>query len=401
MIVIAGAGLAGLSCARALPKGSYRICEAAPEPGGLCRSIRRDGYTFDYTGHLLHLKGDMLAFVESLLGDNLAVITRRAKVHMLGKTFDYPFQMNIPDEIRGECLEEFEKIVGGEIDETNFARWSESVFGAGITKYFMRPYNEKLLRRKMEELSAEWVKYVPRPDPDQVRGRATGTIGYNAEFRYPKHGGIGALVSALADGINVELSSPVTAVANRRVRIGDEWTEYDRLISTIPLPELIRMTLDAPAGIRAAAEDLEAVGVFCLNLGIDGATSDAHWIYYPEEEFPFFRVGFYHNIAPSSAPRGKSALYVETSYRSRDEIDEDRIIAALGYDPARIEVRVPVWIDSAYAIHTLRRARALEMINPWLESIGVVPIGRYGRWAYTSMGDALEEGINAAKSIRT
>ena len=57
-IVIAGAGLTGLSTAYHLEKNKFddfEIYEKENEVGGLCRSVKQDGFTFDYTGHLLHI----------------------------------------------------------------------------------------------------------------------------------------------------------------------------------------------------------------------------------------------------------------------------------------------------------------------------------------------------------
>src|SRR5688500_12836449 len=110
MILIAGAGLAGLSLARSLPRDSYLICDAAEEAGGLCRSLRQQGYTFDFSGHLLQLKGEMLDKVNALLGGNLDVIERRAAIFSHGALVDYPFQVHLhglPPEVRDECLDEF------------------------------------------------------------------------------------------------------------------------------------------------------------------------------------------------------------------------------------------------------------------------------------------------------
>lgn len=417
-LLIAGAGLCGLSVARALPRGRFRICEAEGEAGGLCRSIAHRDYTFDFTGHLLHLKGPMLDLVQNLLGENLAVIRRRSLVHTHGVEFDYPFQVHLhglPAAVREECLSGFEAVAGSDIDMTNFETWCLTVFGEGITRHFMRPYNEKLLRTRLADMSADWVHYIPRPKLEDVRAGARGEtvegVGYNAEFRYPKHGGIGVLPRALARDLPIETDSPITRVhaGERRALIRGEWIPYERLISTIPLPSLLRDIEDAPAELRAAAGELEAVGVLCLNLGIDGPTKNAHWMYFPEEKYPFFRVGFYHNIAPCSAPPGKSALYVELSYRKRSDLPKDHVRAAVDglvnagilQDASRVEECVEVWIDSAYAIHTKKRRDSLGIIEPYLSNAGIVPIGRYGRWAYTSMGEALQEGITTGEKLRT
>lgn len=413
-IVIAGAGLCGLAAARALAGSSFRIFEAQSTPGGLCRSVHHKGYTFDYTGHLLHLKGESLNDVQHLLGDNLALIERRARIHTHGVRCDYPFQIHLhalPEKAREECVSGFEAVADKEIDTANFAAWCRSVFGNGITEHFMRPYNEKLLRTRLEDLSSDWVNYIPRPLLSDVRAGAAGHkvagVGYNSEFRYPVKGGIGALPEALAADLHIELNAPLERVSGsgRSAKFGSEWVPYEKMISTIPLPALVNLIEDAPAEIKNAAKNLEAVGVLCLNLGIAGDTGDAHWIYFPEKKYPFFRVGFYHNISPSSAPAGKSALYVETSFRSREDLPEkylDQAVeglidAGILKSAAQVEECVPLWLDAAYAIHTPRRVQALAAIIPYLESIGILPAGRYGRWAYTSMGDALKEGAAVAK----
>lgn len=421
-ILIAGAGLSGLSAARALPPDSYLIFDKESEPGGLCRSIQVDGYTFDYTGHLLHLKGRLLEEVEELLGDNLEVIERKAKVFAEGKTIDYPFQLNFHDlssQTRDECLEGFRKVADREVDRTNFATWCRSVFGEGIYGHFMKPYNEKLYRTPLEKMSADWIGWIPRPTVQEMERSAGGekieNVGYNAVFRYPKQGGIGALPAAQAEPLDVMTSTSLVRIDSgpRRAVLrrddGVELTvEFERLISTVPLPLLLKMIDTLPVEVSEAARDLEAVGVYCLNLGIDGPTrDDVHWMYFPEPEFPFFRVGFYHNISPTASPAGKSSLYVEVSYKDRGELTDElkgQIFEALSRagildDPKRIETCIEVDIDAAYGLHTPRRAPAVAVIKTWLETIGIHLVGRYGRWAYTSMGEALSEGKGIGASV--
>ena len=56
-VAVLGGGLAGLATAwKAQRLGAEAVvCEAAMEPGGVARSVEVDGYTFDCSGHLLHL----------------------------------------------------------------------------------------------------------------------------------------------------------------------------------------------------------------------------------------------------------------------------------------------------------------------------------------------------------
>ncbi len=415
--IIAGAGLAGLSAARALPGVPLRVLEAEREPGGLCRSISHDGYTFDYSGHLLHLGGEDLAAVERILGGPLPVFRRRARIRLMGRDVEYPFQAHVgalPPDLRDECLAGFESAARGDVDRSSFASWSRTVFGEGITRLFMRPYNEKLLLSRLEDLSADGVQYVPRPKIEEVRAGARGGhvegIGYNAVFRYPAAGGIGVLPAALARGLEIETGAPLSSwnASRREVCAGGRVSAYRALLSSIPLPALVARAEDAPPEIRAAANDLKAVGVLCLNLGVRTATSDAHWIYFPEPDVSFFRVGFYHNFCPAAAPPGRSALYVEISYRRREDLPPDirtraiRDLVSTGIvrDAGDVETCHEAWIDAAYALHTPRRTAALGVIRPWLSDAGVTLIGRYGRWGYISMTEALREGRETGALLR-
>ena len=82
MILIVGAGLAGLSTAYHLSKTPYRLYERETEVGGLCRSYRKDGFTFDYTGHLLHFRQpEIKALVERLLAGKLQKHSRKSFIY--------------------------------------------------------------------------------------------------------------------------------------------------------------------------------------------------------------------------------------------------------------------------------------------------------------------------------
>ena len=68
MIVIIGAGLTGLSTAYHLSDLPYSVFDSEKEIGGLCRSVKQNGFIFDYTGHLLHIKNPYTKnFIESIL----------------------------------------------------------------------------------------------------------------------------------------------------------------------------------------------------------------------------------------------------------------------------------------------------------------------------------------------
>ena len=102
---------------------------------------------------------------------------------------------------------------------------------------------------------------------------------------------------------------------------------YDYLISTIPLKELVDMVCTVSPDIQKASRKLIFTSVLNFNLGINREKiSDKHWIYFPEEKYTFYRVGFPMNIAPGMCPTGKSSLYAEIAYQQSDTIEKSALI---------------------------------------------------------------------------
>ncbi|HMC82602.1 MAG TPA: NAD(P)-binding protein, partial [Candidatus Polarisedimenticolia bacterium] len=150
--LILGAGLAGLSAAYHLPARDTLVIEKEQEVGGLCRSREVEGFVFDCTGHLLHLReGAIRDLVLSLLPAAFRSVERRSLIFSKGVYTGYPFQANthgLPTEVIRECVVGFVESLmrrGRDPNEPNdFREWTLATFGQGIARHFMFPYNEKL-----------------------------------------------------------------------------------------------------------------------------------------------------------------------------------------------------------------------------------------------------------------
>ncbi|MBM3804009.1 MAG: hypothetical protein FJW26_17045 [Acidimicrobiia bacterium] len=108
---ILGGGLAGLSTLWHLQRSGHErshLFEKNSRVGGLTRSEHIDGFTFDYTGHLLHFKNEAVRqLVSALLGDNLHSVVRNSWIFSKGVYTRYPFQTNLyglPPEVIKECI---------------------------------------------------------------------------------------------------------------------------------------------------------------------------------------------------------------------------------------------------------------------------------------------------------
>ena len=433
MILIVGAGLAGLSTAYHLSGTSYRLYEREQEVGGLCRSYKKDGFTFDYTGHLLHFRQpEIKALVEQLLAGKLEKHGRKSFIYSHHTYTEYPFQVNthgLPPEVVRECLLGFIATLTRpapsiEAKDRSFKQWILDNLGEGMAKHFMVPFNEKLWQVSLDELTSDWVSWlVPKPELKDVINGALGikdkAFGYNPSFLYPALDGIKVLPESFLPGINgVKNGVELVEVDTKRRRAtfhdrtgGVEFVEhYESLVSTIPVPELVHRCLDFPAHLKEAADGLRWVSVYNVNLGVSREqVSDKHWLYFPEPEYPFYRLGFPMNFSPSLGRSGCSSMYVEMSHRPTEHVSAEELVerARAGMEQAGIlrpddEIVVADVKDLhyAYVYFDRHRAAALPAILAELERRGIYSVGRYGRWEHTSMEDAIGQGKQLAERLR-
>lgn len=415
-LLVIGGGIEGLTLAELAARNDERflVVEKENEPGGLVRSFEQDGFYFDCAGHLLHTTNQNLVdYLDKNLTVPLVRIQRQARIYSQGVFTQYPFQTNLyglPEEVIRECRAGLEKVQGIPIDDSCFENWCLTVFGDGIAERFMIPYNTKLYRTPLKELTCDWVnRFIPKPTLEEfdrgAREPRVSEAGYNSFFYYPAKGGIHALVHMLTD--KFPAGSIVTGTRVERLDIEDRCAilsdgrevRYTKAVSTIPLPELGTLVSDQfPREFRDAIDRLRWVGVYCQNIGFEGPSLDpAQWVYFPEETPAFYRCGSYHNILPQLTPDGCISFYVEYSYDpdnpgrfpSPEQTVEELKSVGLIDDRHRLRSVYPVDIPYAYVVFNHNRAAALKTIFGFLRPMGVYPAGRYGRWIYSSVGDAL------------
>ena len=423
-VAILGAGLSGLSTAYHLD-GDYEIFEKQDRVGGLCRSIEKDHFIFDYGPHILFPKDPYTqGLIKKLLGENLRFQTRDAYIYH-GKYDVYtrfPFQSHLfglPISVVQDCILGFFKALqktGKEIrDYEEWIRWN---FGDGIAEHLMIPYAQKIWTVPPRELNFEWVwNRVPRLSLEELLEGALHDsprlFGFNKEFWYPFYGGIEALPRAFALQLgNIHLKAEAKRIFLKKKCVEFDSHKkifYEQLVSTLPLPEVIRCADEVPPDIQKASQDLENNSVYCVNLGINRENiSPYHYVYFHEPEFLFHRISFPMNFSPHTTPDGCSSVSTEISYSkyktiSRENITEqvveDLIKAKILFPDDQILVSDVADLRYAYIIYDKNHRNNVDKIHQFLRRNSIFPCGRFGEWEYFNMDHSINSGKRTAEHI--
>jgi len=424
--VIIGAGISGLSCAYHLQEkgfSNYSVLEASSEIGGLCGSYVKKGFTFDYSGHLLHVSSKYgLKLTQKLLGKNVNLLKRKAFIYIYGKTVPFPFQNNLyfmeDDKFISSCVQDALASYKNRKPKNSpmFSDWALALYGKSICEHFMFPYNKKLWQTDLKKMTSDWcTKFVPSSTlEDIIKGAYTKQkkdFGYNSHFFYPKTGGCKAICDALATKTaNISLNSEVTEIdlKNKTVAAKGKKIKYDNLVVTMPLKAFGTAAKGLPAEIKKDFSLLTNNCVYVLNIAAKGKTKDGHWFYFPQDIYPFYRIGVQSAFSREAAPAGCCSFYVEFGFTPGKKPDfkalEEKtitIMRELGFLEKDAEVLFADWlsIPSAYPIYDVNYKQARQNIIDYLTSQNIYLLGRYGAWEYSFMEKSLCDGAATAAEL--
>jgi len=421
--LVIGAGVTGLgfanairaeASARGVTPPTIAILEAESEPGGYCRTVVRDGFVWDYSGHFFHFRHPNIEqwLLARMPNDDVRRVVRRSFVRYAGKDIDVPFQYNIhqlPPEEFAACLGDLRTVVAqaDSAGATSFLDMLYRRLGAGIVDKFLRPYNEKLYAANLNDLDAGAMgRFFPQATASQILAHLASPSldkGYNATFTYPAGGAVCYIAALLHDlpedaiTLNervVAIDVPGQVATTTRRTIG-----YRQLVSSAPLPALLAMTgRTHDSGVFAWNK------VLVFNLGFDRkGQTDVHWTYFPDPKRRFYRVGWYDNILDGE----RMSLYVEIGARWNEPLDvaaeQTRVLADLVAEGIvrdhRLVAAHHVVLDPAYVHITGASMVAADRSRAELAAAGVHSVGRYGRWTYCSIEDNLIEARELARTL--
>ena len=435
-ILILGSGPCGLGAAYHLNKlghTDWHVFERNDHVGGLSASfLDNTGFTWDIGGHVLFSHYDYFdKAVAEVLGDAYYEHQRESWVRILQCWVPYPFQNNVrylPDDALKECVDGLRNLSRNPALTSNFREWMDMVFGHGIVKYFMEPYNRKVWGVPLESISKEWIAErvsvvdLARIEQNIAVQRDDLSWGPNNRFKFPKYGGTGAIYEGIAKPLHVKINvqhemididpdKKMVTFSNGRIE------RYDVLINTSPLDLLVSKCCAVPEQIADAAGALVHNGGLIVGLGFVGRRDDSKcWMYFPEDNSPFYRVTNFHNYSRFNVPEGDTerffSLMCETTYSSYKTVDKAGIIESTlqglvssgmidEEQKQRVASRFLIDIPYSYPVPTLGRDKALDAIQPFLESRSIYSRGRFGAWKYEvgNMDHSFMQGVEVVERL--
>jgi protoporphyrinogen oxidase len=403
--LILGAGVTGLATAAALSErgdDDYLVLEADDAIGGYCKTVRKEGFVWDYSGHFFHFKHPEIEswLRDRMQGQTIRTVVKKSFIDYKGHTIDFPFQKNIhqlPKEEMIDCLYDL-YFARGTAEDESFEAMLHARFGRSIAEKFLIPYNEKLYACDLGSLDKDAMgRFFPHADlTDVIRNmKVANNASYNATFTYPEGGAI-EYVKALASSVRkdgIALGEPALHVdrARRVVQTSKHEIGYERLVSSAPFPRLLGM-----ARVEHDRTVWSWNKVLVFNLGFDRkGPRDVHWTYFPDREVVFYRVGFYDNIFD----RDRMSLYVEIGFAHDAVVDVEAMRERVLRDLARVGIvkdhrlvaEHSVVMDPAYVHITRRSIDEHARLTKELAADGIFSAGRYGAWTYCSIEDNIVE----------
>ena len=423
--VIIGAGTTGLSAAFYM-KDDYLLIESEEKCGGAFTSIEKKGYFLDFGERFIRIENSEKKNFDEIFGENFFSESKlRAQIHLKNKRFWHPFQYNLYGMEKKRldfCINEAKKVCGKKAIPKNFQEWISLNFGRGIASAFMIPYNRKIWCEDLSKMSYDWFydnNVIPAGDISKIAEGASKSFderGGSEFFQtryYPKARG----ASAVPEFMEKKLKSPilygskVTGIDSERrivfTQKGDS-IGYRNLVSTIPLTELVNMTMPLQGQLEGWSKKLKHNSVLCIWVAVKREVSEkCHWVYFSEKKHEFARLYFQHNFSSNVAPKGKSIIGAVFTYRRKNpqvsRLKEQLVKKLIELNILENEKDIDFidYINIKYGFCTplLETAELSKKIRDRLKERDIFSIGRYGEWKYSGLEHAIGDGKKIASQL--
>ncbi len=424
--VIIGSGMAGFGAVTYLNSIGIKplVYEQRNYYGGHTASHTfPGGWTFDEGPHISFTKDKRIEkFLAKCVNGEFNEYPARVSNYWHGQWIKHPAQVHLhglnPDLI-SNIISEIATLPSGSFENiSTYEDWLFASFGETFSRNFPMKYTKKYHTTEAKNLSVDWIgNRIYRPSLKEViKGALSHLVDdahYITSFRYPKVGGFASYLKPMVDNCTLNLNHPVVKIKPKEKRIyfknGSD-QNYHKLISSMPLPELISIIEGVPNDIKRAAELLACSELVTVTLGVDRVDlMDAHWCYFYDEDIPFARLSTPHMQSGNNAPAGAGLLQAECYFSKKYkpfEVDINSCIepvieglksCGILKDYDKIIFKNAMYTRYANVIFDHDCASSVTLIHQYLDDLGINYCGRYGDWAYIWTDQSFISGENAAK----
>jgi len=426
-IAILGGGIAGLGAAFEFSHHDIKstIFEKADTHGGHAKSYDVQGFVYDDGPHVSFTKNERVKqlFAESV-EDEYLTINAQVNNYWKGLWIKHPVQCNLfslPIDMKVRIIEDF--VNAGEADRggiKNYADWLLASYGRSFAENFPMEYTKKYHTTTSANMDVDWLgPRLYRPSLSEVLHGAftldTDDVHYVPEFRYPRKGGFVRFLDLFAKHADIRLEHEIRLIDLEEKKLyfkNGQKRQFDHIVSSLPLPELIKIIKGAPDEIVEASEKLACTTLVIVNVGLDRSDiSEAHWSYFYDDDICFSRLSFPSMQSPFNAPENhgiiQAELYFSKKYKPFAGRAEDCITPTirdlkkcrLVSDDDHVVFADAKLIPYANIIFDLDRRPALNAIQAYLSGLGIECCGRYGLWGYHWTDQSFLSGEKAARRI--
>ncbi|MBE7712555.1 MAG: hypothetical protein E7Z87_02285 [Cyanobacteria bacterium SIG26] len=417
---ILGSGIAGISAGHHLQKAGEKIIiyEKSNDWGGLCGNFTINGFRFDKFVHFTFTEDPYIKEIfekSSSLYEHPAISSN----YYNGYWLKHPAQNNLaplPAEDKVKIISDFVKRPQKEIsDIENYEQWLRVQYGNYFAEKFPFKYTRKYWGIEPNKLETKWIgNRMHSPTLEEVlKGsykQQDENFYYTKYMRYPKKGGFRSILNDCRKNLDIRFNKEVIEIdtTNKIITFKDKTkVEYKRLVSSIPLPEIVKIIKDCPQNVREAGYYLRNTCGYMVSLGFRRPDIAKHlWFYVYDKDILPSRVYSPSLKSPDNVPEGCSSLQAEIFFDCKAEIppkeevltntiqklinmglfeEKDIIVKDI-----RFEKYANVTFDKNIYINR-------EIVLEYLKNIGIESIGRFGKWEYMWTHQVFQSGMEVAK----
>ena len=430
-IAILGAGMAGYGASARLHQEGLAaaVYEKENRYGGHTRSYAHDtGFVSDDGPHVSFTKDERIQeLLVNAVGGNYETIQVSVNNYWRGHWIKHPAICNLhglANDIVVRCIRDFVEAQEMQKDSppeiATYEDWLLASYGRGFYENFPKDYTIRYHTVEPKNMSTDWLgpRLYQADLGEVVRGALTPEtedVHYISGFRYPKGGGFQSYLKPFTDWVDIQLGHKLVKIDSKDRKLffsNGNQIDYDFLISSIALPDLVPMLDGVPQDVLDAAESLACTSRVDVNVGINNDSfTEACWSYFYDMDYSFTRVSYPHKLSKSTCPNGCGAfqaeVYFSKKYKPMKGTAEDYIEPVIGdlrrcgliQDHDKILFKNATYTEYANVIFDLERGTNLAIVHGYLDDLGIRYCGRYGEWGYMWTDDSFKSGERAAQSV--